>query len=62
MQLNAGRGAAQMRSLMVCLDWRQRVSSFGQLQQNKRRDEKYRFDDDEVFKGLLLALLSNGID
>jgi endonuclease III len=40
-------------------DWRQRASSLGQLQQNKRRDKKYRFDDDEVFKGLLLALLSN---
>ena len=43
-------------------DWRQRASSLGQLQQNKRRDEKYPFDDDEVFKGLLLALLSNSTD
>jgi hypothetical protein len=40
-------------------DWRQRASSLGQLQQNKRRDTNYRFDDDEVFKGLLLSLLSN---
>lgn len=40
-------------------DWRQRASSLGQLQQNKRRNQKHRFDDDEVFKGLLLALLSN---
>jgi len=40
-------------------DWRQRASSLGQLQQTKRRDKQYRFDDDEVFKGLLLALLSN---
>lgn len=43
-------------------DWRQRLLSFGQLQQNERRDLKRRFDDDEVFKGLLLALLSNSTD
>lgn len=40
-------------------DWRQRASSLGQTQQNRRRDVEHQFSDDEVFEGLLLALLSN---
>jgi hypothetical protein len=53
---------AQMRSRMVCLTGDNVFRVLASSSKNKRRDEKYRFDDDEVFNGLLLALLANGID